>query len=177
MFDLSVSGGLSAELPTGHETATGQRAYLEAESQSVASEVEVKEVAALGLLAVSLREYLDERAVMRGCHASEFLQRCGRILVSIRICDPHPDESDQSSRLVKGSQTPKEFVLSLCQGREVNEKGPGRTLGQVGAGPAPSSRGIPAPFLSYLFFRKPTGRAGKFSRTFFRPAGVEEPAH
>jgi hypothetical protein len=25
---------------------------------------------------------------------------------------------------VKGSQTPKEFVLSLCQFREVNEKGP-----------------------------------------------------
>jgi hypothetical protein len=124
-FDPSASDGLSAELPAGHETATGQRAYLEAESQSVASEVEVKEVAALGLLAVSLREHLDERTIMRGCHASEFLERCGRILVSIRICDPHPEESDQSGLLVKGSQTPKECVLSLCQGLEVNEKRPG----------------------------------------------------
>jgi hypothetical protein len=124
-FDPSASGGLSAQLPAGHETATGQRAYLEAESQSVASEVEVKEVASLGLLAESLREHLDERAVMRGCHASEFLERRGRILVSIRICDPHPDESDQSGLLVKGSQTLKERVLSLCQFREVNEKRPG----------------------------------------------------
>jgi len=123
--DPSASGGLSAELPAGHETATGQHAYLEAESQSVAGEVEIKKVAALGRLAVSLREHLDERAVSRGCHASEFLQRCGRILVANRIRDPHPDESDQSGLLAKGSQTPKERVLSLCQAREVNEKGPG----------------------------------------------------
>ena len=125
MFDPSVSGGLSGQLPAGHETAAGQGAHLEAESQSIASEVEVKEVAALGLLAVSLGEHFDERAIMRGCHASEFLERCGRILVSIHIGDPHPDESDQSGLLVKGSQSPKEFTLSLCQFREVNEKGPG----------------------------------------------------
>jgi hypothetical protein len=30
---------------------------------------------------------------------------------------------------VKGSQTPKELVLSLCQFREVSKKGPDRTLG------------------------------------------------
>jgi hypothetical protein len=123
--DPSASGGLSAELPAGHDTATGQHAYLEAESQSVASEVEVKEVAALGRLAVSLREHLDEHAAMHRRHASEFLQRSGPILVSNRICDPHPDKSDQCGLLAKGSQTPKECVLSLCQGREVNKKRPG----------------------------------------------------
>ena len=95
------------------------------ESQPVASEVEIKKVAALGLIAVSLREHLDEHAVMRGCHASEFLQRCGGILISTGIGYPHPDESDQSSLLAKGGQPPKQRVLSLTQGREVNEKRPG----------------------------------------------------
>ena len=121
----SVSGRLSAELPAGHQTATGQQAYLEAESQPVAGEVKEEEVAALGLLAVSLREHLDERAVVGGCHASELLESCGRILIAIRIGDPHPDESEQGGLLVKGSQTLQERVLSLRQGLEVNEKGPG----------------------------------------------------
>jgi hypothetical protein len=34
---------------------------------------------------------------MGGRHASELPERCGRVLVSIRIGDPHPDESEQSS--------------------------------------------------------------------------------
>src|ERR1035437_4588864 len=124
-FDASVSVGLSAEFPAGHETATGQRAYQEAERQGVASEVKVEEVAAHGLLAKFVREHLDERAFLGGCHESELVERCGRILVSIRICDSRPDEADQSGLLVNGSQTLKECVLSACQSLEVNEQGPG----------------------------------------------------
>ncbi len=117
--------GLSAEFPAGHETATGEYAYQEAESEGVAGEVEVEEVAARGLLAEFVREHLDERAFMGGCQESELVERLGRILVSARICDPRPDEADQSGVLVDGSQTLKECVLSVCQGLEVNEQGPG----------------------------------------------------
>src|SRR5450756_2982834 len=74
--------GLSAEFPAGHETATGQRAYQEAERQGVASEVEVKEVAAFGLLAEFVREHLDERAFMGGCHESELVERLSLIHIS-----------------------------------------------------------------------------------------------
>src|SRR5450631_2402146 len=111
-FDASASVGLSAEFPAGHETATGQRGYQEAERQGVAREVEVEEVAALGLLVEFVREHLDERAFMGGCHESELVERCGHILVSIRIGDPRPDEAEQSGLLVNGSQTLKERVLS-----------------------------------------------------------------
>ena len=83
--------------------------------------MEVEEVAALGLLAKFVREHLDERAFLCGCHESELVERCGRILVSFWICDPRPDEADQSGLLVNGSQTLKECVLSVCQGLEVNE--------------------------------------------------------
>ena len=85
--------------------------------------MEVEEVAALRLLAKFVREHLDERAFLRGCHESELVERCGRILVSIRICDPGPDEADQGGLLVDSSQTLKECVLSVCQGIEVNEQG------------------------------------------------------
>jgi hypothetical protein len=87
--------------------------------------VEVEEVAARGLLAELLREHLDERAFMGGCHESELVERCGRILASIRFCDPRPDEADQSGLLVNGSQTLKACVLPVCQCVEVNEQGPG----------------------------------------------------
>jgi hypothetical protein len=54
--------------------------------RGVACEVDVEEVVALRLLAELVPEHLHERAFMRGCHESELLERCGRILVSIRIC-------------------------------------------------------------------------------------------
>src|SRR5665647_1076374 len=103
---------------------------------------------------------------MRWCHESELVERCGRIVVSIRICDPRSDEGDQSGLLVNGSQTLKECVLSVCQGLEANEQGP-----------VLSGRALHAPFFSCLFFRQRTGHAGTFSRTVFRPAALEEPAY
>ena len=74
-FDASVSIGLSEKFPAGHETAAGQRAHQEAEREGVASEVDVEEVAVFGLLVEFVREYLDERAFMRGCHESELVER------------------------------------------------------------------------------------------------------
>jgi hypothetical protein len=42
-FDPPVRDGLSAQLPAGHKTATGERAYLQAERPSVTRVVKVKE--------------------------------------------------------------------------------------------------------------------------------------
>ena len=133
-------------------------AYEEAEREGVANEVEVEEVTAFGLLVGFVREHLGEGAVMGWCLESELVVRRDRILVSIRFCDPRPDEADQSGLLANGTQTLKECVLSVCQGLEVNEQGPGRTLGQAGAGPALSGRGLNAPFVSCLFFRQAADR-------------------
>jgi hypothetical protein len=115
----------SAELPTGHKTTTGQRADQEAKREGVTSEMDVEEVAALRLRTELLPEHLYASAFIRWCHESEVVERCGRILVSIRLCDPRPDEADQSGLLCQGSQTLQECALLVCQGLEVDEQGSG----------------------------------------------------
>ena len=60
--------------------------------------MDVKEVVARRLIAQLLPEHLDQRSLACGCRQSELVERPGRVMVSMRGCDPVPTKLSTAAR-------------------------------------------------------------------------------